>query len=97
MTAPFFWSGESLAEQWPSTGYVVIFGHFKVSGNSEFGGLLFFLRPQMGSLYFGTKAWGFINSDRFAGDLFVHRDSLLAGRPQRNGVVQRGPVGRNVF
>ncbi|CAE7227508.1 unnamed protein product [Symbiodinium natans] len=23
-------------------------------------------------------AWGFINSDRFAGDLFVHRDSLLA-------------------
>jgi len=22
-------------------------------------------------------AWGFINSDRFAGDLFVHRDSLL--------------------
>mmetsp|Transcript_94868 Transcript_94868/g.306258 ORF Transcript_94868/g.306258 Transcript_94868/m.306258 type:complete len:751 (-) Transcript_94868:196-2448(-) len=23
-------------------------------------------------------AWGFINSDRFAGDLFVHRDSLLS-------------------
>eukprot|EP00929_Paragymnodinium_shiwhaense_P080853 TRINITY_DN42203_c0_g1_i1.p1 TRINITY_DN42203_c0_g1~~TRINITY_DN42203_c0_g1_i1.p1 ORF type:complete len:673 (-),score=141.02 TRINITY_DN42203_c0_g1_i1:185-2203(-) len=23
-------------------------------------------------------AWGFINSDKFAGDLFVHRDSLLA-------------------
>mmetsp|Transcript_57760 Transcript_57760/g.125615 ORF Transcript_57760/g.125615 Transcript_57760/m.125615 type:complete len:660 (-) Transcript_57760:178-2157(-) len=23
-------------------------------------------------------AWGFINSERFAGDLFVHRDSLLA-------------------
>lgn len=23
-------------------------------------------------------AWGFINSDRFAGDLFMHRDSLLA-------------------
>eukprot|EP00419_Tripos_fusus_P006931 CAMPEP_0172685218 /NCGR_PEP_ID=MMETSP1074-20121228/20082_1 /TAXON_ID=2916 /ORGANISM="Ceratium fusus, Strain PA161109" /LENGTH=736 /DNA_ID=CAMNT_0013504323 /DNA_START=26 /DNA_END=2236 /DNA_ORIENTATION=+ len=28
-------------------------------------------------------AWGFINSDRFAGDLFVHRDSLLA---QYNGM-----------
>ena len=24
-----------------------------------------------------AEAWGFINSDRFAGDLFVHRDSLL--------------------
>lgn len=28
-------------------------------------------------------AWGFINSDRFAGDLFVHRDSLL---PQFQGM-----------
>jgi len=28
-------------------------------------------------------AWGFINSDRFAGDLFVHRDSLM---PQFQGV-----------
>jgi len=26
-------------------------------------------------------AWGFINSDAFAGDLFVHRDSLMAGMP----------------
>ena len=24
-----------------------------------------------------VKAWGFVNSDRFAGDLYVHRDSLL--------------------
>ena len=46
----------------------------------EFGGSQFLLGWTYQKKF--AEAWGFINSDRFAGDLFVHRDSLLVWASQ---------------